>query len=202
LKIAEEAREIGRFPRQWAMRFLNWNRRKVQNLTAWEIWGFIAGRVFMSFGLGILAMQYYPQIVASLSVPSLIAGIALLGFAARGLTQKNKSKIAAEAGGAGLRPAAFAAPEIAPEPILRAGNDTISWACIFCRNQSLTEGMSLKMVNEVMEAIHAVPQMLTNWSGHDLAEVRLHLGCFSSSRWPDAPNLVLYFDQKLKEYGG
>jgi len=60
------------------MRFLNWNHRKVQNLTPWEIWGFIAGRVSMSFGLGVLAMQYYPQIAGALGVPSLVIGIALL----------------------------------------------------------------------------------------------------------------------------
>ena len=74
------------------MRFLNWNHRKVQNLTPWEIWGFVAGRVFMSFGLGVLAMQYYPQIAGSLGIPTLIIGIALLIFAAKGLTRKDVPK--------------------------------------------------------------------------------------------------------------
>ena len=61
--------------------------RKVQNLTPWEIWGFIAGRV-MSYGLGVLAMEYFPHIAAPLAVPTLIIGIALLIFAARGLARK------------------------------------------------------------------------------------------------------------------
>jgi hypothetical protein len=30
----------------------------VQNLTAWEIWFFITGRVLMSFGLGVLVMTF------------------------------------------------------------------------------------------------------------------------------------------------
>ena len=70
------------------MRFLDWNQRKVRNLTPWEIWGFVAGRVLMSFGLGILAMQYFPQAAARLALPTLIVGIALLIFAAKGLARK------------------------------------------------------------------------------------------------------------------
>lgn len=74
------------------MRFLNWNHRKVQNLTPWEIWGFMAGRVFMSFGLGVLAMQYCPQLVGSLGIPTLIVGVILLVFAAKGLRRKSDVK--------------------------------------------------------------------------------------------------------------
>ena len=74
------------------MRFLNWNHRKVQNLTPWEIWGFIAGRVFMSFGLGVLAMQYFPQVSGSLGIPCLVLGMVLLVFAAKGFTRKGGAK--------------------------------------------------------------------------------------------------------------
>jgi hypothetical protein len=74
------------------MRFLNWNHRKVQNLTPWEIWGFIAGRVFMSFGLGVLAMQYLPQVSGLLGIPALVLGLVLLLFAAKGLTRKEGTK--------------------------------------------------------------------------------------------------------------
>ena len=74
------------------MRFLNWNRRKVQNLTPWEIWAFIAGRVFMSFGLGVLAMRYYPQIADSFGIPTLVIGVILLIFAAKGFTRKEAPK--------------------------------------------------------------------------------------------------------------
>jgi protein-S-isoprenylcysteine O-methyltransferase Ste14 len=75
------------------MRFLNWNQKKVQNLTPWEIWGFIAGRVLMSFGLGVLAMQSWPQIAGFLGIPSLAIGLALLVFAAKGLRRKAPAKI-------------------------------------------------------------------------------------------------------------
>ena len=91
---------------------------------------------------------------------------------------------------------------IAPEPILKAGNHTVSWAGIFCRNQTLREGAATKMLNEVMEAIHEVPRMLVDREHHDLDEVRMHLGCFHAGNWPGAPDLVKYFDQKVKNFGG
>jgi hypothetical protein len=71
------------------MRFLNWNGRKVQNLTPWEIWAFIAGRVLMSFGLGVLAVRYIPQVADALAIPTLVAGIICLVFAAKGLARKS-----------------------------------------------------------------------------------------------------------------
>lgn len=74
------------------MRALDENRRRVQNLTPWEIWGFIAGRVFMSFGLGVLAMQYFPDVAASIAVPSLVLGFICLVFAAKGLRRKDGPK--------------------------------------------------------------------------------------------------------------
>ena len=78
--------------------------------------------------------------------------------------------------------------DIAPQPILRAGNDIVSWACIFCRNQTLHTGISVRMINDVMEAIHEVPRMLIDWEHRDVAEVRTHLGGFPASRWPGAPD--------------
>jgi hypothetical protein len=70
------------------MKFLNWNHKKVQNLTPWEIWMFIAGRVFMSFGLGVLAMQFFPVVAGWLAVPTIVFGFILLILAAKGLFRK------------------------------------------------------------------------------------------------------------------
>lgn len=57
------------------------------------------------------------------------------------------------------------------------------------------------MVNVAMEAIHEVLRMLINWEHHDLAEGRIHPGCFPSARWPGAPDLVAHFNEKLKDIG-
>jgi len=57
------------------------------------------------------------------------------------------------------------------------------------------------MINEVMEAIHEIPRMLIDWERHNLADIRLHLSVFLASRWPGAPDLVSYFDMRLREFG-
>lgn len=56
------------------------------------------------------------------------------------------------------------------------------------------------MINEVMEAIHEIPRMMFEGEHHSLKEVRIHLGCFNSSRWPGAPDLTAWFDNRLKDY--
>ena len=90
---------------------------------------------------------------------------------------------------------------LAPDPILRAGLDTVGWTCIFIRNQTIRDGTPTKMINDAMEAIHAVPQMLTDWRENSLRDIRTHFGCFPATSWPGAPDLVAYFEQRLKDYG-
>jgi hypothetical protein len=62
-------------------------------------------------------------------------------------------------------------------------------------------GAPAQMLNDSMEAIHEIPRMLVDWDRHNLEEVKMHLGCFPAGRWPGAPDLVKYFDQKLTDYG-
>jgi hypothetical protein len=64
---------------------LEWNRAKVENLTGFEIWLMIVGRVLAGFGFGVLAVRYIPQIANPLGVPALLLGLALLLIAAKGL---------------------------------------------------------------------------------------------------------------------
>jgi hypothetical protein len=71
------------------MSLLKWNQKKVQNLTPMEIWMFVAGRVLFSFGVGVLAMRYYPDAVAWSGLPALLVGFVLLVFAAKGLIRKS-----------------------------------------------------------------------------------------------------------------
>jgi len=64
---------------------LNWNARKVKNLTGTEIWLFILGRVLIAFALGIVATQYFPQFTPRIALPLLLVGVILFAIAARGL---------------------------------------------------------------------------------------------------------------------
>lgn len=90
---------------------------------------------------------------------------------------------------------------LAPDPIVRAACDTVHWACVFCRNATLREGVSREMINEIMEAIHEVPVMILHWDERTLWEIRTHLGCFHADRWPEAPDLERRFNERLKEFG-
>ena len=56
------------------------------------------------------------------------------------------------------------------------------------------------MINELMEAIHDIPQQLTAWAPDGLDTLRLHLRCFDSKKHSEAPNLVLFFEDQLAEY--
>jgi hypothetical protein len=90
---------------------------------------------------------------------------------------------------------------IAPKPILRAGNETIYWACVYLRNAAYRETVPPKMVAELMDAIHDIAHALVNWeSHHSVSYVRTHFGCFRAARWDDMPDLVAYFDAKLRGY--
>ena len=64
------------------------NRNRVRNLSGIEIWLFIVGRVLAGFGLGILAMVYFPRIFVNLGAPIVIIGIITFLFASKGLVRK------------------------------------------------------------------------------------------------------------------
>jgi len=64
---------------------LEWNRAKLRNLTGFEIWQMIVGRVLVGFGLGILAVHWIPDIANPLGVPATFLGLGLMMIAAKGL---------------------------------------------------------------------------------------------------------------------
>jgi hypothetical protein len=73
------------------MGLLKWNRRKVQNLSPLEIWLFIAGRVFVGLGVGILAMAYYPRFAFPAAVPFVVLGFVFMVAAFKGFVRKGSS---------------------------------------------------------------------------------------------------------------
>ncbi|HEY1424461.1 MAG TPA: hypothetical protein VGF20_13490 [Candidatus Acidoferrum sp.] len=64
---------------------LNWNAKKVKNLTGTEIWLFIVARVLIGFGAGVLGVRYFPGVISPLGFPALLVGIVLFLVAAKGL---------------------------------------------------------------------------------------------------------------------
>jgi hypothetical protein len=49
---------------------LKWNAAKVKNFTGIEIWPFIIARMLIGFGLGVLAVRYFPQVANPLGTPT------------------------------------------------------------------------------------------------------------------------------------
>jgi hypothetical protein len=90
--------------------------------------------------------------------------------------------------------------EFAPSYVMRAGLETVSWLCIYGRNRSLDPTCEIKEMNDLMEAVHEVPRMLMSWNERRLREIRIHLGCFHTERFPGSPDFVAYFNRRLEEY--
>jgi hypothetical protein len=61
-------------------------------LTGAEIW-LLIGRVLSAFGLGVLAVRYFPQVANPLGIPALLVGMLLLLIAAKGLFRSPKENV-------------------------------------------------------------------------------------------------------------
>jgi len=99
--------------------------------------------------------------------------------------------------------------DIAPEPILKAALTTLHWATVCSRNWTLRSEVPLKMVNDLMEAIHEVPSILMHYKQeHSLDEIILHLSGFDEEFWKQqvdndifsVPNLAAFFRDRLQEF--
>jgi hypothetical protein len=64
------------------------NRSRVNRLTGLEIWLFIIGRVLVAFGIGVLAMAYFPSVASPVARPAVVIGVVILLVAARGLFRR------------------------------------------------------------------------------------------------------------------
>ena len=67
---------------------LAWNQRKLRQLSPVEIWLFIVGRVLIGFGIGVLAVRLWPDVVGGLGWPAVAAGFACLLVAAKGFPRQ------------------------------------------------------------------------------------------------------------------
>ena len=68
---------------------LNWNARKVKNLSGAEIWLFIWARLLVGFGAGTFLARSYPEIINPIAIPVFVIGAILFVIAAKGLRRKS-----------------------------------------------------------------------------------------------------------------
>jgi hypothetical protein len=67
---------------------LNWNHRRVRNLSPREIWLFIVGRVVAALGVGMFAALNWPALSRMAAIPLVAVGVVCLIVAGRGLARK------------------------------------------------------------------------------------------------------------------
>jgi hypothetical protein len=90
---------------------------------------------------------------------------------------------------------------LAPEPILRAALKLLHFAAYTTRNWTLSDEIPRAQVNDLWEAIHEIPDLVTRWQGdtEGLRELRMYLQAYDE-RWP-FPKLEDIFEQALKDPG-
>jgi hypothetical protein len=88
---------------------------------------------------------------------------------------------------------------LAPEPILRAALDVLHLAAYTTRNWTLADGWSRQQVNDLWEAIHEIPSLLTRWRPDAERELLMYLDEYDR-KWP-TPRLRNRY-QSLLERGG
>ena len=69
---------------------LEWNRRRIQNLTGTEQWLFIIGRVLVGFALGELTALYFPDFSHKIVIPVLVIGMLILVIPVRGMFRQKQ----------------------------------------------------------------------------------------------------------------
>ena len=98
---------------------------------------------------------------------------------------------------------------IAPEPILKAALTTIHWAAVYARNWTCCPDVPVKMVNDLMEAIHEAPSLLMYWDDENSLDMLImQLSRFDEKDWNrhvdsnvfSIPNLVAFFRNRLEEF--
>jgi hypothetical protein len=87
--------------------------------------------------------------------------------------------------------------QFAPPAILEAALQTIHRACVMARNCTLPGHEDAAKANSLMEAVHEIPNLLTNWNADRLREIQNHFSCFESQEWPGSPDLTLIFNDRL-----
>jgi hypothetical protein len=88
---------------------------------------------------------------------------------------------------------------LAPEPILRATLRVLHVAAYTTRNWTLTDGVSRRQINDLWEAIHVIPDLLTRWRPDAEAELIWYFDEYDG-KWP-TPQLRAIYQQYLERGG-
>jgi pyruvate-formate lyase-activating enzyme len=79
-----------------------------------------------------------------------------------------------------------------PEKTLRGALRVLFIAAVYTRNWTLTDEVSRKQVNDLWEAIHEIPDLLTRWGDDSEAELLRYLQEYAE-KWQE-PNLIAGYE--------
>jgi len=83
--------------------------------------------------------------------------------------------------------------EKVPDHVLKAAHWTLYWAMVFCRNCTAGKIADTRLVFELMEALHEVPEILNRWGGHNNVDIlRMYFGCFFCLQSRDKHSTYLF----------
>ena len=88
---------------------------------------------------------------------------------------------------------------LAPEPILRAALYVVHVAAYTTRNWTLADEVSRQQINDLWEAIHEVPSLVTRWRPDAERELLMYLDEYDR-KWP-SPRLRARYEGHLARGG-
>lgn len=86
---------------------------------------------------------------------------------------------------------------LAPEPILRAALQVVFVASYTTRNWMLDDRVSRRQINDLWEALHEIPDLVTRWRDNAEKELLMYFAEYDA-KWPE-PRLRSIYDQALAQ---
>jgi hypothetical protein len=81
--------------------------------------------------------------------------------------------------------------ELAPPRILKAALEVMFTCAYTTRNWTLDDSISRKQINDLWEAVHEIPSLLSRWRADAEAELLMHLEEYDR-QWPSPTLKVRY----------
>lgn len=86
---------------------------------------------------------------------------------------------------------------LAPEPIMRGALRVLYVAGYTTRNWTLSEVVPRTQLNDLWEALHEIPDLLTRWKPEAEAVLIMYLREYNA-KWPE-PNLMAIFKEEQQQ---
>ena len=83
--------------------------------------------------------------------------------------------------------------DLPPERILKAALDVLFTCAYTTRNWTLDDAVSRRQINDLWEAVHEIPSLLTRWRPDGEKELLMYLREYDA-KWPSPQLEVHYLD--------